>query len=334
MIKALTIGDPHFMMSNLEDSSRLMDFIFKTAQERDVDVIQFTGDLFHNHAVLRQEVLNLFRIKLKELATLDKRIILLCGNHDIPGDKSSEGVFSALDNFEGISPKIIIVNNIHVYEKDSVVVGYRAYTSNLKMFLEDSKLLREKWGCKHLLAHQTFTGSVYANGFYAEDGIDPALVSQDYIISGHIHTSQQIGKCFYVGTPKWDNANDANIDKGLWLITYKKDGYDKEFISTEGIVTCIKKYNLKEGDEVPSMDSKNKNFLELEGSSAWILQTKKKLKDISNLQIKAIPTDTRISSNKENIKTINDFIINGFKPIDGISIKDITGYLEALDGAA
>ena len=325
--KILRMGDPHVMVSNLQESEKLLDFVKETAQEHNVDAIEILGDLFHNHAVVRLEVLDFWRRKLTDLSSLGKPVVIIAGNHDMAGDKLNEGKFSAISTFKDIK-------NIEIVDRDLVVsfdggktfIGYRAYTSNHELFLEDSKKMKEK-GVNILVAHQTFTGSTYANGFFAEDGIDPALVSQDYIISGHIHSTQQIGKCWYPGTAKFDNANDANLEKGIWICTHTKEGYSKQFISTESVVTAIKKYTLKEGCDLPEMNPKNKNYLELEGSNAWIIQTKKKMKDVPNLQIKATPTDTRVVQDKTNTKTIWDFLKAGFKPVNGVSFDQIQTYL-------
>lgn len=328
-MKILRVGDPHVMISNLDDSEKLLNFIKKVAEKNQVDAIEFLGDAMHNHAVLRQEVLDFWRRKLIELSTLNIPIIMIAGNHDFCGDKSTEGKFSAISNLAGIkNVEIINVSAIKDYG-DGVVIGYRAYTSDAELFLKDAQDMKDK-GANVLVAHQTFTGATYANGFPADDGIDPALVPQTHLISGHIHSEQQIGSCWYPGTSKWDNKNDANLNKGLWVCTHTSKGYSKQFVSTEGVVTAIKKYTLKEGDETPEMNPINKNFLELEGPQAWIVQTKKKFKDIPGLQIKAIPTDTKTVQNKANIKTISDFLMAGFKPINGVSLDQIQTYLGAL----
>ena len=325
----LRVGDPHVMISNLQDSEKLLDFIKIVAEKNKVDAIEFLGDLFHNHAVVRLEILDFWRRKLNNLSTLNIPIIIIAGNHDYCGDKSTEGKFSAISNLAGIKNVEIVNNSLIKDYGNDIIIGYRAYTSNHELLIKDANEMKAK-GADVLIAHQTFTGATYANGFFADDGVDPALIPQTHLISGHIHSEQQIGKCWYPGTAKWDNANDANLSKGLWICTHTKNGYSKQFVSTEGVVVAIKKYTLKEGDITPEMNPNNKNYLELEGTNAWIVQTKKKLKDIANLQIKAVPTDTRIVQDKANIKTINDFLVTGFKPINGISLEQIQNYLGAI----
>lgn len=324
MAKILTCGDPHTLISNLKDSDKLLDFIIQKASEHKVDAIEFTGDLFHNHALVRQEILHFWRLKLTKMRPLGIPVIIISGNHDMPGDKSAEGVISAISNFQDMENVITVLDSYGHEFPDGTKIGYCAYTSDHAKFLDRAKDLKKR-GYNTLLAHQTFTGATYANGFFASDGIDPALVPQDNLIAGHIHSTMEIGKCFYVGAPKADNMADANVPKGVWILDHNPDGsgYSKTFISTEDVVTSYKKFKITEGEEVPKMDFKNKNYLELEGSNAWIMAVKKNLKGVENLQIKATPTDVKITKQKQNIKTISDFFANGFKPIDGVSIEEI-----------
>ena len=326
-MRILTIGDPHVMISNLEDSGKLLNFIYKAAKKYDVELIEFTGDLFHNHAVLRQEIINFWRTKLDLLSGLNIPIILVAGNHDQVGDKSHEGDFSALDTLDNIK-NIMIVNNYLIYEQKGIKLGYLAYTRNHDKFIKNAQEMHER-GVNRLLAHQTFTGVKYDNGFYAPDGIDPSLIRQDFLVSGHIHSHSQVGKCFYVGAPKADNMSDANLDKFIWLSDY--DGKKLEYtpISTEGIVTTYKKYVIKEGEEIPTLNPEHKNYLELVGKNTWITKIKKELKKTENIQIKAVPTDTKTTTPVKNLETIDKFLMT-FKPQHGILLQEIEEYLRSV----
>jgi DNA repair exonuclease SbcCD nuclease subunit len=332
LAKLLICGDPHTMISNLEDSQKLLDFILENSIKHKVDGVIFTGDLFHNHAVVRIEILNFWRQNLIKFENELIPVIIIAGNHDMVGDKSKEGKFSAVTPLSDIKGVDVVDTKSTYIFPDETTVAFRAYTSDHSLLINDCAEMKKE-RANYLIAHQTFTGATYANGFYATDGIDPSLIAQDFIISGHIHTSMQIGNCFYVGSPKADNMADANIPKGVWVMDFKPDGsgYSKEFISTDSIVTCYKKYKILEGEEVPELDFKNKNYLELEGSNAWIVSLKKKFKGVENLQIKAIPTDVKLSQNtNKELKTINDFLKSNFKPIDGISIEEVQSAIQEV----
>lgn len=319
-MKILRVGDPHITVRNLEEGDKLIDFIFKVATENKVDQIEFLGDLMHTHAVIRVEVLDFWKRSFNKLKTF--KVISLVGNHDQPGSKEKEQTMNSLKVLERENHCVVdqpmIANNI----------GYVPYMSDHAAFLKTAQDLYDNGATKILVAHQTFTGATYENGFYAEDGIDPALVPQEIIISGHIHKQQQIGKCFYPGTPKWDTMSDANENKGIWLFEHNLDSSikSKRFISTAEVAIPIIKYILTEGSEEPDLDKKARNYVELVGSTAWIAQMKKKYKGIAS--IKARPSDRkRVIIDKDKMFSIVDYLDKMFTPIDGISKQDIKQYL-------
>lgn len=334
-MKILRIGDPHVMVSNIKESVKLIDFAIKTAQERGVNTIEILGDLFHTHAVMRVEVVDFWQRMFDRFEEEGLKIRVLIGNHDQPGSREKEQLMNALNIFDtkdnSVHSHRIIINKPMVVDG----IAYIPHMSDKEAFLRASKELYEQGATKLLIAHQTFTGAQYDNGFYAEDGIDPALASQEAIISGHIHANQQIGKCDYLGTAKWDNMSDANKDKGIWIYTHAEDRsvVSKEFISTSEVLTPIYKHTIIEGEEEKKLYENARNYVELVGKSAWITKMKKKYK--GKAQIKARPTDRRIAKiDKFDQISIYDYLKQSFSLIDGVKVKDVVGYLESIDGAA
>ena len=326
-MKILRVGDPHVKISNINESQKLIDFICELKNEHAIDRIEFLGDQFHTHAVIRMEVLDFWNKALKKLSIYYKEIFMLVGNHDQPGSKEKEQIMNSINIFKD-------EDSVTVIDKpfSSNGIAYIPYMSNKENFINASADLYTKGSTKLLIAHQTFTGATYSNGFYAEDGIEPELVPQDNIISGHIHKCQDIGKCFYPGTPKWDDASDANQNKGVWLFEHHENGSVKsrEFISTEKVLTSIKKYIINEGEEVPELSETDQNYLEFHGKSAWIKKMKDKYKGIAS--IKAKPTDRKMNkiSILENY-SLYDFLDKFFKPIEGIDILQIKEYMREIN---
>lgn len=326
---SLFIGDPHVQVSNLKDSLKLMDFIKDQAKKHNVSKIVFLGDLFHTHGVIRIEVLNFWKNAFKELQR-QYDIIALCGNHDmILGESKYAGLSSVSMLDEQYKYNVSIIDCPTIIDG----VAYVPYMSDKAAFLSACGELYSEGATKLLVAHQTFTGATYENGFYAEDGIDPALIPQEYILSGHIHKQQEIGKCFYQGTPKWDTMSDANEDKGIWIYTHNKDMSikSKKFISTKKVVTPIYKYIVNEGEEDKLKLKKNaKNYIELVGKAAWITKMKKKYKGKAN--IKARPTDRKRSLiENKSLQSINQYLIDEFEVVAGIDKKDISEYLRSVE---
>lgn len=321
MIKVLRVGDPHVQISNLKDSEKLIDFIINTAITRKVMNVEFLGDLFHTHAVLRIEVIDFWQRSFRKMITSNLNCTVLVGNHDQPGSKEKEQEMNALNIFD-------VHDNFTIVNKPSEILGtaYIPYMSDRQSFIDAAKQLYDQGATELLVAHQTFTGAQYENGFFSEEGIDPALIPQKQIISGHIHKSQQVGKCFYPGTPKWDTMADANEPKGIWIFTHTNSGeyIEKEFISTSDIVTPIILYDIKEGEDLPEINPSARNYVTLEGKTVWINKVKSKLKGC-NIKIK--PTDRAMSKNNNNSVSIDKYLESEFEPIAGIEKEELKQFI-------
>jgi DNA repair exonuclease SbcCD nuclease subunit len=324
MYKTLVIGDPHIQVSNLKDSQELMNFVIKTVLERKIRVVILLGDLFHTHAVKRVEVEDFWSNAFRVFDENDIACRVLVGNHDQIGSKEKEQEINALNIFKpgpyDLSERVII-NKPLVLGK----IAYIPYHSDEGTFLKACQDLYDLGATDLLVAHQTFTGAQYENGFFSEEGIDPGLVPQKQILSGHIHKSQQVGKCFYPGTPKWDTMADVNQEKGIWIFTHNESGeyIEKEFISTAEIVTPIVSYDIKEGDDLPQINPSARNYITIEGKTAWINKIKLKLKGC-NIKIK--PTDRAIIKNNNNL-SINEYLETEFEPIAGIDRVELKQFI-------
>lgn len=327
MVKILRVGDPHVTIRNLSESKKIMDFVLEKAEEYSVDRVEFMGDLFHTHAVKRLEVEN-FWIEVFGKITKKFKVLSLVGNHDMVGSRESAHI-NALSVFK-------IMKNVTIVDKPTILdsIAYIPYTHDNDYFVGAAKMLYDEGAHKMLVAHQTFQGAYYENGFYAKDGIDLSLVPQEYIISGHIHSQQQTGKCKFIGTPKWDTISDANQEKGIWIYEHNDDGSisSQDFISTANVATPIKKITIKEEDsdnEYPELNARDRNYLELIGKSSWIAKMKKKYKSMA--QIKGIPTDKKMDRiDKDLILSIDSYLDDFFNPISGVKKEDIKNYLRAI----
>lgn len=332
MTKILRVGDPHVMVSNLKDSQALMDFVIETAKKEQVDCVELLGDLFHTHAVMRVEVVDFWQRVFTRFEMEEIELRVLVGNHDQPGSREKEQVMNALNIFESFGDVDCLRT---IVNKPMIIDGiaYIPYMSDHNAFLKASADLYGQGATKLLIAHQTFTGAAYDNGFFAQDGIEPDLISQDAIISGHIHKNQQIGKCDYPGTAKWDTMSDANQEKGIWIYEHNEDRSvkSKTKISTADVVSPIYKHTYEEGGDAPKLSENARNYLELVGKSAWITKMKKKYK--GKAQIKARPTDRRsVKIDSEEQVTIQDYLDKHFEIVDGVKKEDIKTYLESLNG--
>ena len=315
----LLVGDPHAQVSDLGEMNLLMDFIESTAINKNVDCVIFLGDLFHNHNILRLEVIDFWQTRLKKLAEI-KPIIALVGNHDTRGNVEQEWTLNSLTTIKNIQ-------NVTVVSSPQIIDGwaYIPYTQNNDVFISKANELAQQ--SKILVCHQTFDGSVYDNGMYAPDGIDPSKIKGfDTIISGHIHKHQTFSNVVYVGTPRWMGVSDANENKGIWLT----DGNLFEIMETDEVLPRVVQIELNENDEQnPEFNKKDKNYLILKGSSQWIAKTSKKYKGLARIIPK--PTDTKISTDKQKSSNFSEFLSFYLKEKNkNVDVKDILTYINSI----
>lgn len=311
-MKALLVGDMHVQISNIEESQRLIKFICKTAMDNNSDTIIFLGDQFHNHSVLRLEVISFWRgWALPQLVASTKKVIFMVGNHDICGDKQKERTMSANDIFEGVENVIVASSPMKING-----IAFMPFTSDKNQFVKEAIELNGDNIGKTLMCHQTFNCAQYENGFYAPEGLDQLVLPYESIVSGHVHSFQQISKIKYIGSPRWMSMNDANSKKHIAIAEFSDGRLMKtEYVSTEQVCTPIISLTIKEGEKLPEINPSARNHIELVGSTAWISKTKKKLPDSVN--IKVSPTD-RVVTKIERKKGLNlmDFALTFELPKD------------------
>lgn len=318
-MKIIICGDPHIQNSNLDESQRLLDFIISTAQEREINSILFSGDLLHQHSVIRGQVLNFWHDNFEKLSKLSFQTYVTYGNHDYFNQK--------VPSMGGSLDKINYPGVYIVKEPSSIGnIALMPYYHDREKFVMDCNSLCNDIlnPAKTIICHQNFTQSLFG------DMINPEEIVAKNIIAGHVHSHHlSSGKVFYVGTPKWDSATDAGEEKGIWIFDFSDDGdvISKEFISTRKVVTPIDKLYFNEGDEEPVLDPSARNYLEIKGQSAWINKMKKKYKGLAN--IKAVYTDRITKVKTENNLDFTSFI-GSFKPIEGVSNLEIEDYLKEI----
>lgn len=221
MIRVLYIGDPHIRPDCIEEGEKLVDHICKVASENAVDYVCLLGDLFHTHSVVHLSVMAFWQRAFQKINdsmnTPDEtRVYSLVGNHDMSG-KAGDTANALMLYTDGY---VEVVNTPTQAPWGAILMPYFADHAE---FIENANYMRSYYGNNVLVCHQTFDGSQYENGFYAKDGIDPNLLKYDHVISGHIHTPQQIGKVWYPGSPRWQTVADANTQRAIWMVDHDSE---------------------------------------------------------------------------------------------------------------
>jgi DNA repair exonuclease SbcCD nuclease subunit len=305
-LKVLYIGDPHVQVSNLDESDRLMDFVVDTSIKHTPDMIVLLGDLFHNFAIVRTEVLDFWKDWLDTLSESQKLIVII-GNHDLANSGNDSYKSHALNTY-----KLMKKDNLYIVDSAQVhgPFGFIPYTHDQEKFMEIANGLKN-YGAKILVVHQDINGSQYENGYYASGGIDPSKLDYPLIIGGHIHKRERFGKVILPGTPRWLTSSDSNEPKGLWLVNHNDETgliESEEFIDTSSVCTPIYQITYKEGEQEPIIPEKARVSLELIGSSDWI--SKEKIKFKGKASIKTKFTDIKKTESRKTGTNFIDFLKN------------------------
>lgn len=319
----LFIGDPHVQVSNIKDSNSFMELALQAAEKNKVDFTLIAGDLFHNHAVLRVEVVSFWRNWVLKFSEKGLKLIILRGNHDAPHDNIKYKEMSALDSLVGISDLCQIIDT----PKKMGEFGFIPYLASSEEFVAEATKLYSQ-GAKYLFCHQTFNGSVFENGFYAPEGIEPDSVNMfKEVVSGHIHKTQKFSNIFYPGTPKWDSMSDANENKAIWLLDFNKEHIP---IYTDSVIEPIKKITIYESDGTFGIKEKlgKKTIVELVGTSVWIGSLSKKIK--GECRIVGRPTDIKVMNKNSKSKNIFEFIETFDLIKSELHKKQVSNYLKGL----
>jgi len=298
------VGDPHVKIGNLKESESLMGFVLSEALRLKVDRLEILGDLFDTHALVRLEILEFWQRWLTAFSEQPFKTIALVGNHDVPGDYSSQ--YSALHPFLLIGGNLKIVYKPYLNGK----YGYLPYIHNNNDFIEQANELANQ-GATVLVSHPNFEGAVYDNGVGILGAVSPDLLSHGllHLIGGHIHTFLELGRVLYIGTPRWLTKSCSNKKKGIWLFNHDDQTgsiISKEFISTECICTPFISLTWKEGEEKPIIPERSKVDIELIGSSEWVSKSKKEL--IGSVSVSSKITDIKKSRERKSGKSLHEYL--------------------------
>lgn len=323
-MRRLYVGDPHVTVANLAESEALLQFVLDTAINEKVDRIEFAGDLFDNHAVVRLEV-HLFWEKWLNSISSQFETVCLVGNHDQQFHGSDK---HALNAFKLFNRKNLIIVDEPTRMSN---VGYLPYIHNNDEFVLKANELYDQ-GARTLVCHAEFEGSQYENGFYAPHGIKPELLKFDHVISGHVHKHSEFSKILHPGTARWLKSSDANENKGLWI--FENDPNTGEmtsstFINTNRVCTPIYKLEWKQGEDMPEISPIGKTALELVGTSDWISEQVKHLK--GRVSIQRTITDKVRARTISKIESLENYILTHSEINDKLTRQQLYDFMKGLN---
>lgn len=275
----LLVGDYHAEPSDLDDCRRLADLIVSTAVEHKATVL-FMGDQYHTHAIIHAEV-QLFWIQFyQRLRDANVSTISLIGNHDKPGSAHSKAtaMLAHKHQTQVVHEPYVVHTRISLSPDHEPVMLFLPYYDDTEEFV---KVCNEYSKVPTLFCHQTFNGAAYDNGFYDKHGVDPNLIPQKQVISGHIHAPQEFSKVWYVGAPRWRTLSDADTERAIWLVDVKEDGSVNKISSFNTGLVCRKictfvdnqkNWTDDEGEEwaPPFLSPKHEWRVDIHGTAEYI----------------------------------------------------------------
>jgi DNA repair exonuclease SbcCD nuclease subunit len=304
-LNILFIGDPHLKINNFEQSINFLRWVEETVTNLrpNIDLVCNLGDTFHNHAVLRSELVKEFKDHVENIISMGIPYWYVVGNHD--QWKPKDNKYHALQVFDNIDDFTVFDKTVHFNSDNDPFKGITVvpYVQKFDDFPTETLGI--------CITHNTFIGADY--GFKREDcGINADKVAADVIISGHIHKRQEFGKVVYPGTPYAHSANDVDQTKGLLLFNTRT--FQREFIESPFPKWRSLEYEICQNlpitalhtQLVTELDSVNKWILKVSGPKAELSAYFKSKKYFDLIQgkkvaVKTIPTDAE-KQNRVQIK--------------------------------
>jgi len=212
----LFIGDPHLKITRFDLATQFMNWLNGAIYDLNPDIVVNLGDTFTNHAVMRSEILGIYRDHIDFICGIRGfQYYHILGNHEFfkPNDKQ----YHALQAMKGLYEEFHVVDERIDLENITML----PYYSDDKQFPLQTKEI--------CICHQDFKEADY--GFKkSESVLDPSTISAEIIISGHIHNKQELGKVIYPGSSFSQSIQDVDQVKGL--ILFDTETYKQQFIMT------------------------------------------------------------------------------------------------------
>lgn len=213
---AVCISDIHFNINTLPIASAALSAALKKAEELRIPLI-IAGDLNDTKAIIRAEVANAIISILKNSKV---KIYILAGNHDLVNEKGSEHGLNYLRPYAKIvdKPTFGFIPNVFM-------VPYQSDIEKLKTLLSafNPSLI---W-----IMHQGFMGAQMGDYIQDKTSIDPELVKDFTVISGHYHRHQTLGTVTYIGSPYTITYGEANDGPKGFLILNEDGSFTREILN-------------------------------------------------------------------------------------------------------
>jgi DNA repair exonuclease SbcCD nuclease subunit len=256
----------------------ILEQIAKIIDEKQIDIVTFSGDFFHKKSYLYVPVIN-FAIKYVTMIAAKVPFVAIPGNHDLHGGTTSE---HALNMFRSI-PNVTILENESVILNGVSIFGHFIPVKEIPQVNADI-----------FLGHGFVNGAQLASGLRVEGGYEKDFLEQvsKWAFIGDIHKQQFFdNRVFIPGSPLAHDFGDVGDQKGVCILDTEANTV--EFMPLEAPSFIDKKYP----DEI-AMDNTGDtyNYYRIDCTQPIEPSERRKLKELyPNSHINA---PTAISKNK------------------------------------
>ena len=198
MVKAIVLGDLHFHTNNVKETNEFIEKILVFMSKNTFDFIVILGDVLHEHEKLHTTPLNNACFLINSLRKFAPLYILV-GNHDMINHQQFLTTNHWMNTLKEWDNVIVVDKALHnkIQNKDFIFCPYVAPGRFVEALNTISDVEWKDADC--IFAHQEFYGCKMG-AIISTDG-DKWSLDYPNIISGHIHSKQQIQKnIFYTGS--------------------------------------------------------------------------------------------------------------------------------------
>lgn len=213
-VRFLTIGDPHFKISNLDKVDQYIERVEQCIQQTQPDFVIVLGDLLHDHEKIHTKVLNRAYSFIDRIRTYCP-VFVIVGNHDYINNQqylTENHWMNGMKQWENV----VIVDKGYTYKTMYGEITLCPYVFPGR-FKEALNTFHPDWKQSRIVCcHQEFKGAKMG-AIISEVG-DEWEGDDPFVLSGHIHDKQRVqDNLFYVGS-SMQHAFGESTDKTICLV--------------------------------------------------------------------------------------------------------------------
>lgn len=243
-MKILCFGDAHFHMftefaeidevygnTRFRQQIEAITYMRNYCLDNEIELVLFSGDLFHKRRTIDQTVKNMVRDEIKKFGEDGIRMVMISGNHDQVDNSDypqhslhSFKELKKVDVLDRFDPHYLEING------EEIFIYPVPYSKNAEMikkainrYAEHAEAREE--ACNILLMHLGVSGAYVGKGSYSMSDafsiVDLHPEAFHFGVAGHFHKRQFLGghpRFFYTGAPVQHSFSDEGEDKGFMVI--------------------------------------------------------------------------------------------------------------------